>query len=392
MSDQNSLISADPDAVPARAITIDEEGYFSIDGIRVSDQESGASWLASIRMNSRGLPIIKMPAAAIGVSVGVDRAREQDVLVEAFDFPLVALDVEPSQNELWDARFPYEMRKQVDSNSLCVDEWDRFMVRTVDGVPAVLSRSAQSRLFQAADDFDDDSVTFSGRKILIRPIYVPLEDARKSSWWNTLYEKSEHQERWDQGIAHPALDHFVPPLKMTRSRVLVLGCGSGHDANWWSQRGHIVTGMDFSAAAIDEARTRYGESSDLKWIQADAFSLGPEWNGRFDVIFENKFYCAVDPSLRGALVKTWRRLLTRRGRVVGIVPLMDKCFGPPFGGTEWELRQRMIVPARKEKHGLFLPLIWTRIGGGGGVAFDTSYKPLGQELFFVVERGVESFN
>jgi 2-polyprenyl-3-methyl-5-hydroxy-6-metoxy-1,4-benzoquinol methylase len=41
---------------------------------------------------------------------------------------------------------------------------------------------------------------------------------------------------------------------MPRCRVLVLGCGEGHDAAFFAQNGHIVTGVDISPEAITRAQ------------------------------------------------------------------------------------------------------------------------------------------
>lgn len=352
-----------PTAESARFVVVDEDGYFSIDGIRMADQEVGAKWLSSMRKDDRGRAIIEVDG--------------QPVIVEAFDHPLTILDVEPGPETHWRARFNYGYETTVDSHSLACDEWDRFFIRTETGIRAVLSRSAQSRLFQQATAYDDTSVTFGARTIEIAPYYGSHSAANGATFWSDIYRNEV--PRWDIGAFHPALPRLIPPLKLTRCRVLVLGCGNGHDAHWWSQQGHIVTGVDFAPEAIENARANYGESSDLKWVQADAFKLPTDWNERFDIIYEHTFFCAVNPARRPDILKLWRRLLTPRGRLLGFVPIMDKPEGPPFGCTEWELRTRLLLPQRRGAQSLFLPLIWSRDR-------ESISKRLGQELFFVVER------
>lgn len=353
-----------------RFVTLDEEGYFVMDGLRVSDQALGAEWLAKIQIDDRGRAFFK----------DKDAGGEYTVIVEAFDQPLVALDIliADEKSESWIARFPYGVEKEFVPETLCYDEWDRFHLRTKDGVAAVLGRSAQARFFQAATDYDDESVTFGDRTILLKPNFEETPAADSASWWSEIY-RSGHI-RWDLGAAHPLLDELLPPLKFTRSRVLVLGCGHGHDAAWWEKRGHIVTAVDFSEEAISKAKSLYGESGTLRWHVLDAFQLPTSWSSSFDIIFEHTMYCAVPPHRRAELAKVWWRLLSPRGRVLGIVPAMDKPVGPPYGGTEWELRRRLLEPPRKTKRSLFRPLIWKRLRNSQGRRF-------GRELFFVVERG-----
>jgi SAM-dependent methyltransferase len=358
--------------IPTRFLIVDEEGYFVVDGLRVADVNLGHDWMSRIRMDDRGRAIL---------------INEPDsrVIVEAFDQPLVALDAEVTIKtdgtpEL-KARFPYGFQAHLRFDSLRVDEWDRFYARTEDGVPVVLSRSAQSRFFQMATEYDDDSISFGEHTFETRPLFDEFEDATDAQWWDERYETGD--TRWDGAGAHPLLDSLIPPLKITRCRVLVLGCGAGHDAAWWERQGHIVTGVDFSQEAIDRARAQYGERDSLKWVQADAFKLPKDWSSRFDIIFENTMFCAIPPARREELVRTWWRLLTPRGRVIGLALVMDKLSGPPYGSSEWEIRKRLLTApqhgASSSRRARFLPLLWNR-------EKKSSERRLGHELFFVVER------
>ncbi len=356
--------------LPVRFLTVDEEGYFVVDGLRVADATLGHDWLSRLRMDHRGRPTL------IGET-------DSHVIIEAFDQPLVARDVQV-RSELrpeLTATFPYGFEAKLASDSLRVDEWDRFHARTEDGVPVVFNRSAQNRLFESASEYDDDSVTFGEHTFRVRPHFEDLKAAETSSWWDERYESGD--TRWDAAGAHPLLDSLIPPLKITRCRILILGCGAGHDAAWWEKQGHIVTGVDFSKEAIEQARTLYGERDSLKWVQLDVFNLPKDWTSRFDIVFENTMFCAIPPARREELVRTWWRLLTPRGRVIGLALIMDKLAGPPYGASEWELRQRLLIPPRRIPLSLrrarFLPLLWNR-------EKKSIEKRLGHELFFVVER------
>lgn len=364
-------IAAPLDDRPLRFISLDEEGYFMMDGMRVSDADVGSDWLSRMRIDELG----RVSFVDFDRSTGTST----HVIVEAFDQPLVANDLDPLT---WQVRLPYGVTKTISPESLRVDEWDRFYFRSSDGVPGVLSRSAQSRFFQAADDYDDESVTVEGRRIEIQPLFqAPASEdsgeARDADWWNALYDKNEM--RWDLGREHPLLDELIPPLKITRCRILVLGCGQGHDAAWWARRGHIVTAIDFSKSAIERARGLYGENANLRWIKSDALSIPQSMTSSFDVIFEHTLFCAIPPERRQDLVRTWWRLLSPRGRVLGIVPAMDKEIGPPYGSSEWELRKRLLDTGRSGR-ALFRPLIWKRLR-------NSPPRRNGKELFFAVERG-----
>ena len=361
---------------------MDEEGYFLLDGLRVADQAIGLNWISRIRMDERGRPYLSSENLS---SENLSSETDTRTLIEAFDQPLVALDVEVSKKDdgspFITARFPYGFASELRSDSFRSDEWDRFYARTIHGVPVVLNRAAQSRLFQLATEYDDESVTFNNISIPIQPLYQEFEEASNSDWWSELYKKGD--TRWDDGEAHTLLATIVPPMKIPRCRVLVLGCGAGHDAAWWAARGHIVTGVDFSEDAIQRAKAKYGEHDSLKWVHADAFNLPSSWTSRFDYIFEHTMFCAISPERREELVRVWWKLLTPRGRILGFVPVMDKLMGPPFGTSEWEMRRRLLdapqhgsLSKRKPR---FIPIIWNR-------EKNSKEKRLGQELYFLIER------
>jgi SAM-dependent methyltransferase len=341
--------------IQTRFIQIDEEGYFKFDDTRVSDPEIGREWMSKVKIDDRGRPVTAM--------------EDEEILIEAFDEPFIALDVEKGPNEHWAITVPYDHRENFELSSLTLDPWDRFHGRTVHGVPFVFSRSAQARFFNLLDEFDDDTITVDGRKFETQPWLQENPDANSDSWWSDLYAKND--SRWELDAPSPTLPAMVPRLKLQRSRVLVAGAGSGNDAAWFAEQGHLVTAVDFSAEAIARAQAKYAHLPDLKFIQADVFDLPASMTAGFDIVFEHTLYCAITPARRGDLIKVWRRLLIERGHLMGVFFTMDKPKGPPFGGSEWELRQRIQKSFRS--------LYWMRFR-------NSIPKRLGQELFVYAEK------
>jgi SAM-dependent methyltransferase len=133
---------------------------------------------------------------------------------------------------------------------------------------------------------------------------------------------------------------------------LILGCGSGNDAAYFAKQGHTVTAVDFSEEAVAQAKAKYEGVEGLTFLRQDALALPESWNERFDLVFEHTFYCAISPDRRGELVRTWKRMLHGQGHLLGVFFVMEKRFGPPFGGSEWEIRERL----KKD----FKFLYWTR--------------------------------
>jgi SAM-dependent methyltransferase len=110
--------------------------------------------------------------------------------------------------------------------------------------------------------------------------------------------------------------------------------------------------VDFSPEAVARARANYGSLENLRILQSDVFALPESFYGQFDLIFEHTCYCAVMPARRSELVALWSRLLAPGGHVLGVFFVHEKRSGPPWGGSEWEVRERL--------KGRFEFLFWTR--------------------------------
>ncbi|MFP5519428.1 MAG: methyltransferase domain-containing protein [Bdellovibrionia bacterium] len=318
--------------IPQEFIAIDEEGFPLSGELRIQDAEIGAHFFNQLKVH---------PSGSL-----VSYFGETPVLVEAFDEPFVAQQIYLKQDQ-WCLLLPYGVEKVFSLDSLTVDEWDRFHGYTSENIPFVMSRKAQALFFEALDEFDDESITFRDKTYPIPAYWAVDKQVEKADSWCERYKNNN--TGWDLGKPAPALVDMLPRLKLSRSRVLVLGCGSGHDAAHFAKDGHIVTAVDFSAEALKKAQAQYSEFNNINWIQADVFNLPQAWDGAFDVVFEHTCYCAVNPTKRAQLAKIWKRVLAPGGHLMGVFFTFEKRQGPPYGGTEWEIRQRL----KKDFHFIF---------------------------------------
>jgi SAM-dependent methyltransferase len=262
-------------------------------------------------------------------------------VVEAFDQPYVVQMVYKNSDTDWEIELPYGIRKKLDLNQLKIDEWDRFQGRTAEDIPYVFSRKAQNGFFNVVDEFHDEGFVVA-KSTYHTEIYLPKrEDIGKNSFWSNIYKDTDNKPGWDLNGPTPILKHIIPQLKIPKSRILVVGCGRGHDAYELSQRGNVVTAVDFSDVAIAEARKLYPENENLKFLQADVFNLPEKYFGYFDIVFEHTLFCAVDPTKRNDLIKVYKSMLADHGHLLGIFFTIDNLSHPPFGGTEWEYRERL---------------------------------------------------
>ncbi|WP_169053917.1 class I SAM-dependent methyltransferase [Agromyces sp. H66] len=85
-------------------------------------------------------------------------------------------------------------------------------------------------------------------------------------------------------------------------RALDLACGDGRNAAWLARRGWSVTAVDFSAEALELARSHAPEGID--WVQADVTGWQPD--GDYDLITITYLQLPA-PAMRSVLARasTW---------------------------------------------------------------------------------------
>lgn len=329
-----------------RRLKIDEDGYALQDGVRMIDPAFGLPILQNIEMRDRTY---------------WSSWRDTEVLIEAFDSPLVGLSVQLDSDGLTiKCAYDYSIRLNTAEfeKSICLDEWDRFHFRRSDGVPIVLSRKAQADFFNQLPEFDDDSVNAFGRKIKVPSYFPNAQEAATANFWNQKYldwKSTDQAPGWDLGKASPFLYEVLPQLKILKQRVAVLGAGAGHDAFHLASLGHLVTAFDISSEAIERAKSLYPESQNLKYVQADLLNesaMSKNYFGQFDLVFEHTFFCAINPMHRTKAIETMWKLTGPDGHLLANFFVITPEGGPPFGATEWELRQRLSKR--------FKSLYWTR--------------------------------
>lgn len=161
-------------------------------------------------------------------------------------------------------------------------------------------------------------------------------------WWEHRYRHRDTP--WDQGAPHPWLvAHLQTNPPPPGLRVLVPGCGAGHDARAWAHAGATVTALDFAPSALAAARAQPGSQS-VRWIEGSIFDPPTGFFGTFDLIWEHTCFCAIDPAQRPAYVQSMRRFLVQGGHLSAIFYLdPGRESGPPFGVTTEEL-DRLFFP------------------------------------------------
>ncbi|MEB3206583.1 MAG: methyltransferase domain-containing protein [Vampirovibrionales bacterium] len=114
------------------------------------------------------------------------------------------------------------------------------------------------------------------------------------------------------------------------------GCGLGHDAAVFGDRGYDVIGVDLAPLAIASADERYGHLAQFQ-LQ-DGLHPAKSHHGQFDAVMEHTFFCAIDPACRKAYARAVAAVLKPGGKLFGIFWLHQQAGGPPFDVTRHELK------------------------------------------------------
>jgi SAM-dependent methyltransferase len=165
------------------------------------------------------------------------------------------------------------------------------------------------------------------------------------AFWEDRYKVRD--TAWDLAMAAPPLRRFFssPAAPVPPARVLVPGCGKGHDALFLAKLGFRVLAVDFARQALDALRRRRRNlripAGRCRTMRSDVLHLPPRLAGAFDVLVEHTCFCAIDPGRRPAYVTMAAQVLVPGGVLVGLFyPFRPKAPGPPFAVSEEEIRRR----------------------------------------------------
>jgi SAM-dependent methyltransferase len=145
--------------------------------------------------------------------------------------------------------------------------------------------------------------------------------------WEAHYEAG--LTPWDHAAAHPMIPILVEEACL-HGRILVPGCGAGHDVEGLSACGLDALGIDLAPSAITKAEKLYPGSA---FEQQDLFKLPDAFAGTFDTVWEHTCFCAIHPCQRPAYLAAMHRCLKPTGQLVACLYIThgeEEIPGPPY--------------------------------------------------------------
>ncbi|MEU8225289.1 class I SAM-dependent methyltransferase [Kribbella sp. NPDC048915] len=117
-----------------------------------------------------------------------------------------------------------------------------------------------------------------------------LDRADATGWFEDLYAAAAEGTAvvpWDRGTANPLLQEWVTESAPdgTDKTALIVGAGTGWDAELIADRGYDTTAFDISPTAIETARRNHPDTK-AHYRVADLLAPPPEWHRAFDLVVE----------------------------------------------------------------------------------------------------------
>jgi SAM-dependent methyltransferase len=158
------------------------------------------------------------------------------------------------------------------------------------------------------------------------------------SFWDNCY--LENQTGWDLSAVSPPLKKYIDRLTNKDISVLIPGCGNAYEAGYLSNNGfNNVTIIDFSSVVTKRLREKF-KGLAVRIVNENFF----EHEGKYDLILEQTFFCALHPSLRQDYVQKSFELLNEKGKIAGV-----------FFNKKYIAEEPPYIANDEEYHRLFKP-------------------------------------
>ncbi len=127
-----------------------------------------------------------------------------------------------------------------------------------------------------------------------------------SERWDAKYRNGTTP--WDSGLPSAELRRVVSEQPIAPCRVLELGCGTGTNAIWLARQGFVVTAVDCSELALDQARQKAEAAGvSVDWVCADVTQLPPP-DEPFPFVFDRACFHCIRRDLPTALQVTLKNV------------------------------------------------------------------------------------
>ncbi|MEX1188495.1 MAG: methyltransferase domain-containing protein [Bacteroidia bacterium] len=162
-----------------------------------------------------------------------------------------------------------------------------------------------------------------------------MEESLDEYYWEERYMAGN--TGWDIGYASDPIRSIIDAQRDRNMKILIPGAGNSWEAEYAISKGFKnVFVLDFSKSAISNFKERVPDMPEKHLILGDFF----KHDGKYDLVLEQTFFCAINPQLREKYAKHMYQLLKKGGSIQGVLfDALMNTESPPFGGKATEYFQ-----------------------------------------------------
>ena len=145
--------------------------------------------------------------------------------------------------------------------------------------------------------------------------------------WDHLYQTGS--VGWDRGGSSHNLQYWLDSHLLNPCRILVPGCGNGHEVLALAKLGFDVVAIDIAITAIENLEASLNKHNlKAELVLADFFSWQPE--KKMDAVFEQTSLCALSPDRWKDYEKQLYQWLKIKGHLFAQFMQTNEEGGPPY--------------------------------------------------------------
>jgi len=161
-------------------------------------------------------------------------------------------------------------------------------------------------------------------------------------FWEEKYQSGA--TAWDRGEVNPALMYWLDNGDLAPCRILVPGCGYGHEVLVLARRGFEVWGLDIAPTPLRHVQARLAQERLMAHlVRGDVRDWQPA--EPFDAVYEQTCLCALAPADWPCYEAQLHRWLRPGGRLFALLMQTNRPGGPPYH-CEIETMRVLFSPAR----------------------------------------------
>ena len=163
-----------------------------------------------------------------------------------------------------------------------------------------------------------------------------------TNWFEPLYraaERGEGQIPWHRGAPQKLVEEWARGRDGTGRRALVVGSGTGDDAELVAGLGYATVAFDIAETAVRITRRRFPESG-VDYRVADLLDPPAEWGQAFDLVVESITVQSMPIELRATAIAGVSGFVAPGGTLIvysGIRGDGEEVDGPPWPLTRAEV-------------------------------------------------------